>query len=75
MRTPSGFPVQVASRPELGLRDPEVAARFFVGALVYFVLLQSVLHGKVQLPMERDRIIKCLVALMTKGATAIREAP
>ncbi len=54
-----------ASRSELGLRDPEAAARIFVGALVYFVLLQEVLHGKVQLPMERDRIIECLVDLMT----------
>ena len=56
-----------AARPELELSDPEAAARVFVGSLVYFVLLQEVLHGKVQLPMERDRIIECLVNLMTRS--------
>jgi hypothetical protein len=51
----------LASRPELNLPDPEATARVIVGSLVYFVILQEVLHGKEIWPMERDRLIDSLI--------------
>ncbi|MEM1369750.1 MAG: TetR/AcrR family transcriptional regulator, partial [Cyanobacteria bacterium P01_H01_bin.15] len=35
-----------ASCPELAIADPEATARVFAGTLVYFVILQEVLHGE-----------------------------
>ncbi len=55
----------LSSHPEIRLPDPEVAARTFIGALVHFIILQEMLHGKEILPMERDRLIDSLVYLIT----------
>lgn len=55
------------SRPELRLRDPEASARVFVGTLVYFIIVQEVLHGKKLLPMKRERLVDTLVSLITGG--------
>ncbi|NEO31287.1 MAG: TetR/AcrR family transcriptional regulator [Symploca sp. SIO3C6] len=55
----------LASRGELQLSDPEATARIFIGSLVYFVILQEVLHGKKNLPLERDRLINSLIELIT----------
>ncbi|WP_017317722.1 TetR/AcrR family transcriptional regulator [Mastigocladopsis repens] len=59
----------LASRVELNLPDPEVAARVFVGTLLHFILVQEVLHGKEILPMERDRLIDNLIDLLTINQT------
>ena len=53
------------SHPELNLSDPEASARVFVGTIVYFVLLQEMLHGKEIIPMKRDRLVKTLIDLIT----------
>jgi TetR/AcrR family transcriptional regulator of autoinduction and epiphytic fitness len=54
------------SRPELKLRDPEAAARVFTGTLVYYIIVQQVLHGKRLLPMKRERLVDGLVNLITE---------
>jgi TetR/AcrR family transcriptional regulator, regulator of autoinduction and epiphytic fitness len=45
----------------LKIADPEATARMFIGALVHFVIVQYLLHGKDIVPMERDRIIATLI--------------
>lgn len=54
-----------ASRSEFVGKDPEVLARSFMGSVIYFVLLQDILHGKKGLPMERDRFVSGLVELFS----------
>ena len=49
---------------ELALDDPEAIARTFIGTLVYFIILQRVLGGASQMPMEGDRITETLVNLI-----------
>lgn len=53
------------SHPELNLNDPEATVRVFVGALVYFVMLQEMMHGKEILPLEGDRLVDTLTDLIT----------
>jgi AcrR family transcriptional regulator len=54
----------LASRSELQLPDPEVAARAFVGGIIHFVIIQDLLHGGDLLPMERDRLLTYLLDLI-----------
>jgi AcrR family transcriptional regulator len=49
------------SCPQLKLADPEAATRIFIGAIVHFLIVQEMLHGKDIVPMERDRLIDNLV--------------
>ena len=51
----------LASCPQLKLADPEATARIFIGAIVHFLIVQEMLHGKEIVPMERDRLINALV--------------
>lgn len=44
--------------------DPEATARIFIGALVHFMIVQEMLHGKDIVPMERDQLVKNLVNLI-----------
>jgi AcrR family transcriptional regulator len=53
------------SHPELKSRDSEATARIMVGTLVYFVILQEMLHGKEILPLENDRLITTLIDVIT----------
>ncbi len=53
------------TRPELKLRDPQAAARVFMGTLVYYIIVQEVLHGRKLLPMKRERLVDGLVTLIT----------
>lgn len=50
--------------PQLKLPDPEATARIFIGALVHFMIVQEMLHGKDIVPMERDRLVENLVNLI-----------
>ncbi len=52
------------SHPELKLDDPEATVRVMVGTLVYFVMLQEMMHGKDIIPLEGDRVIKTLIDLI-----------
>ncbi|MDF5729732.1 MAG: TetR/AcrR family transcriptional regulator [Rhizonema sp. PD38] len=54
------------SCPHLKLSDPEATARIFVGAIVHFLIVQDMLHGKDILPMERDRLVNSLINLIIK---------
>ncbi|MEL6159164.1 MAG: TetR/AcrR family transcriptional regulator [Cyanobacteria bacterium J06623_5] len=62
-----GLSRYLASHPELALSDPEATARLFLGTLVYFIMLQRVLHGADMMPMEGDRLITTLVDLITSS--------
>lgn len=50
--------------PQLKLSDPEATARIFIGALVHFMIVQEMLHGRDIIPMEGDRLIENLVSLI-----------
>lgn len=52
--------------PQLKLSDPEATARIFVGAVVHFMIVQEMLHGKEIMPMERDRIVDSLINLIVE---------
>jgi AcrR family transcriptional regulator len=53
------------SRPELQLTDPEATTRVFLGTLIHFVMVEYMLQAGEILPMERQRLIDCLVDLIT----------
>ncbi len=55
--------------PQLHLSDPEATTRIFIGALVHFLIVQEMLHGKDLMPMERDRLVNNLVHLITVNHT------
>ncbi|MGL5833007.1 MAG: TetR/AcrR family transcriptional regulator [Waterburya sp.] len=55
------------SHPELKLEDPEATVRIMVGSLVYFVMLQEMLHGKDIMPLESDRLVNTLVDLIIRN--------
>ena len=50
--------------PELKLDDPEATVRVMIGTLVYFVMLQEMLHGKEILPLENERLVNTLTDLI-----------
>jgi len=52
------------SHPSLKLDDSEATARVMIGTLVYFVILQEMLHGKDILPLENDRLVNALTDLI-----------
>ena len=52
------------AHPELKLADPEATVRVTIGTLVYFVMLQEMLHGKEIVPLEGDRLVKTLTELI-----------
>ncbi|NHC33823.1 TetR/AcrR family transcriptional regulator [Scytonema millei] len=53
-----------ANCPHLKLADPEATARIFIGAIVHYMIVQEMLHGRDILPMERDRLIDTLINLI-----------
>jgi AcrR family transcriptional regulator len=50
-----------ANHPDFKAADPEVAAICFYGSIVYYVILQEILHGRDIIPLERDRFIEGLI--------------
>ena len=55
------------SHPALKLEDPEATVRIMIGTMVYFVMLQEMMHGKDIIPLAGDRLIKTLTDLITGG--------
>ncbi|KGF73749.1 TetR family transcriptional regulator [Neosynechococcus sphagnicola sy1] len=53
-----------STHPKLQIADPEVTARAFIGTLIHFVLLKHVLHSGDIVPMDRDRLLESLLALI-----------
>jgi AcrR family transcriptional regulator len=54
------------AHPQLKIDDPEATVRVMIGSLVYFVILQEMLHGKDILPLEKERLVDTLTDLITK---------
>ncbi|MDY6899861.1 MAG: TetR/AcrR family transcriptional regulator [Cyanobacteriota bacterium] len=52
------------SRSELQIADPEAITRVFLGALVHYTMIEYMLQAGDIMPMERERLIKCLVNLI-----------
>lgn len=55
-----------ANSTEFRIKDPEVAARIFVGSMVHFVIVQKLLHGEDILPMDSDQLIEGLIDCLVK---------
>lgn len=55
------------SHPALTSEDPEATVRVMMGTMVYFVMLQEMMHGKDIVPLEGDRMIKTLTDLITRN--------
>ncbi len=55
------------SHPELKLSDPEATVRVMMGSLIYFVMLQEMLHGSEILPLESDRLVNTLTEMITRN--------
>ncbi|MBW4581445.1 MAG: TetR/AcrR family transcriptional regulator [Tildeniella nuda ZEHNDER 1965/U140] len=54
----------------LHLPDPAVAARMFMGTVIYFFMTQELLHGEDIIPLERDRLVDQLIALIVTHHSA-----
>lgn len=54
----------LASQPQLNFPDPMVAARMFAGSLVHYLILQNIMHGSDIIPLERNRMVDGLIAMM-----------
>jgi len=48
----------------LNIADPEATARIFWGALVSFLLSNELLYGNVIIPLEKERLVDSLIALI-----------
>ncbi|OCR01306.1 TetR family transcriptional regulator [Oscillatoriales cyanobacterium USR001] len=57
----------LTSQKELNFPDPEATARIFIGAIMYFLMTQKIMHGAEIIPMERDRLINGLIHLIVPG--------
>jgi TetR/AcrR family transcriptional regulator, regulator of autoinduction and epiphytic fitness len=55
------------AHPELKIEDPEATVRIMMGSLIYFIVLQEMMHGKDIMSLESDRLIKTLVNLIVKS--------
>ena len=52
------------SHPKLKIADPEATTRVYLGALVHYTMIEYMLQAGKIMPMERERLIKCLVGLI-----------
>jgi AcrR family transcriptional regulator len=59
------FTKYLQAHPELGLADAGATARVFLGALIHFMMVEYIFQAKEILPMERQRLVNCLVGLIT----------
>jgi TetR/AcrR family transcriptional regulator of autoinduction and epiphytic fitness len=55
--------------PDIQSPDPEATARVVLGATVFFILTQSVMHGDAIMPMDPKRLVDSLVDLVTRSQT------
>jgi AcrR family transcriptional regulator len=53
------------SYPGLQLNDPAATTRVFLGTLVHFAIVEYLLQAGEIMPMERQRLVDCLVDLIT----------
>ncbi|RFP61687.1 MAG: TetR/AcrR family transcriptional regulator [Limnothrix sp. CACIAM 69d] len=57
----------LAAHPELNIDDPEATARVFIGALAHFNITQEMLGGKHLVPMDPQRVIDTLLAMILRN--------
>jgi len=57
----------LAEHPDVTFPDPEVMARTFVGTMVHFVLIRDILQSGDILPMEHERLLENLLALILRS--------
>ena len=50
--------------PQLQLTDAEATTRIFMGALVHYSMIEYMLQAGEIMPMERERLVDCLVYLI-----------
>ncbi len=55
--------------PELNLPDPEATSRIVLGATVFFIMTQGIMHGESIMPMDPQRLVDSLVNLVTRSQT------
>jgi AcrR family transcriptional regulator len=56
-----------AHHPDLNVADSEITARFFIGNMVHYAIVQEILNGRDILPMERDRFVDGSIDLIVSG--------
>jgi AcrR family transcriptional regulator len=54
----------LTDHPDLKIADPEITARFFVGSIMHYGIVQEILQGREILPMERNRFVDGLIELI-----------
>ncbi|MBV6624530.1 MAG: TetR family transcriptional regulator [Rivularia sp. (in: Bacteria)] len=52
------------SHPKLQIADPEATTRVFLGAIVHYTMIEYMLQAGEIMPMQQERLIKCLVNLI-----------
>lgn len=57
----------LTQHPELELNDPEATVRIMIGSLIYYVMLQDMLHGDEILPLPSDRLVNTLIEMITNS--------
>jgi AcrR family transcriptional regulator len=56
----------LAHHPGLQVADPEITARFFIGSIMHYGIVQEILNGREILPLERDRFVDGLIDLIAR---------
>jgi TetR/AcrR family transcriptional regulator, regulator of autoinduction and epiphytic fitness len=56
---------------DLNVADPEITARFFVGSIMHYVIVQEVLHGRDIIPLDPDRFVNGLIDLIVGASESI----
>ncbi|MEM8832443.1 MAG: TetR/AcrR family transcriptional regulator [Cyanobacteria bacterium P01_G01_bin.19] len=56
-----------SSHPQLELADPAATVRVMMGTLIYYVMLQEMMHGAEIVPLESDRLVDTLTGLITNS--------
>jgi len=65
-RAMEAFQTYFKQHPELGIEDPDLTARVFVGSLVNFIVQQELLYYKEIAPFEMERLVDYLIKLILK---------
>jgi AcrR family transcriptional regulator len=58
------------SCPDLQLADPAATTRIFLGTLVHYAIVEYMLQAGEILPIDRQRLVDCLIELITSKQTA-----
>jgi len=61
-----GFKTYIKQHPELGIDDPDLTARVFVGSLVNFIITQELLYYKEISPSDMERLVEYLIKLILR---------